>query len=100
MGSPPLALCMVLCLRTLMQMLASYRAPGQEQRKTTAKGEVSGKRSGLPGLCDKTSPMANQNQPKTSPMANKTSPISELKICPSQTIYTAFKVQHHCQMYC
>ena len=38
---------------------------------------------GLPGLCDKTSPMTN----KTSPMANKTSPISELKICPRQTIY-------------
>jgi len=41
--------------------------------------------AGLPGLCDKTSPMAN----KTS---TKTSPISELKICPCQTIYTAFKV--------
>jgi len=36
----------------------------------------------LPGLCD-----------KTSPMANKTSPISELKIC--KTIYTAFKVHGH-----
>jgi len=33
----------------------------------------------------------------------KTSTISELKICPCQTIYTAFKVQQHCyhrQMYC
>src|SRR4029434_913834 len=40
---------------------------------------------------------------KTSSMANKTSSISELKICPCQTIYTAFKVQqhcYHCQMYC